>query len=137
MIATRTIDDINQWGALETFHDEMARGADAIRAGIEQQARDNPEHTDAILEGLKNLGSVNDCTLGHFGTAMMSAMAHALLTMPRSYWERFYWGYVQWSKSLPACPYKGREEENARGAMLMALADYVTALQRTLERNGE
>lgn len=130
--------------SLEVFRTWMANGVqtltDRINAQVESEQRSEvrqylererarllaPNHLTTNLD--------EDCKLGFFGSAMIEAMGEALYTMPMGQWERFYQGHVLWSKSLPGCTYKGREEENARGAMLMALRYRCEDLQHRLDR---
>jgi len=67
---------------------------------------------------------------GSLGTGSLYAMADALLSMPMTSWEAFYRGYSDWARDLPErkLPLE-TVEENARGAMLMALKNRIDDLQ--------
>ncbi len=54
-------------------------------------------------------------TMPILGTAAMDAMGIALLSMSVLGWERFYRGYVDWTRSRSKNVMAGKEEENARG----------------------
>ena len=117
---------------LKLFNEEMARGCETVRALLQSQmayclASDkSSEDKEWICNDISRL--MTQCEwlrtgqhMGTLGTLLIYAMGQALVSMKMSDWESFYFGYVEWAKSLPKCGYKGREEENARGAMLMAM----------------
>ena len=64
------------------------------------------------------------------GSMGQMALTNVLLESRSPDWERLYFGYVQWSKDAENCPYKGREEENARTSMLYALAKRIQQLEK-------
>ena len=120
--------------SLEVFKASMEQAVAAMLDRIAAHAGQHPEHREEILRMGASLVPVDQCEYAFFGSAMMEAMADALLAMPMTLWERFYRGYVVWSLSMPKRTYKGQEEENARGAMLMALKYRCEALQHQVER---
>ena len=73
---------------------------------------------------------VESSVYGFLGNGGIEAMADALLTIPATSWEQFYLGYVDWLRSLSECRIPtGKLEENARGAMLLALKYHIDDLQ--------
>lgn len=113
---------------------------EAIRSRRAECLRLAEGHPDAIY--IRRMAdSYQDITSENYpyaviGTAGMDALGHALLTMTTALWERFYQGYVEWAKDTEKCMFKGREEENARGAMLLALKGKIEYLERQLEKKA-
>lgn len=120
---------------LEFFRQEMERGIELQRQEmLAQREIAIGEVRPYIDRWIQELDLAKASELGFMGTMLIEALATVLLTMPMTDWERFYHGHADWSRQVEKCPYKGREEENARGTMLMALKYRCENLQRRLER---
>lgn len=116
------------------FTQLMGRGIDAARERVRTLALANPAHVDEILR-TNRLPDLDEGGYGFLGSTLMGVLADVLLTMPMGQWELFYAGYAEWCRRQPRCGYRGREEENARGVMLLALKHRCEELQRRVDQH--
>lgn len=123
--------------AKEFFEQEMERGCAIFRVELSHvigKLGSSENDRDARKYHLRSYSECRwplpESDVGAMGTLLLTAMGRALLSMKPANWEFFYAGYVQWARDLPRCGYAGHEEENARGAMMLALKYRVDELDR-------
>lgn len=63
------------------------------------------------------------CADNKFGSVHRDSLRHALRSLTPSERESFVRGWIEWQKDVPACGWRGREEQNTHEMIVYALDD--------------